>query len=173
MLKLLIFGHWPRRIIALFDRSTLNVQKIGLFVNCMSAKPVQTHFLVQSRFLLQLLLVGGLSGGRLVWTCLGAMQRGIVATSDGHASWTRMAWSEATTDNMLVPAPGQILGHGNPGAAGQNPAGARGASRDGGEGGTPAVPGGTGPEGMGSVGECVVLETTNCLPEADSRSERS
>jgi len=28
------------------------VQKIGLFVNCVSAKPVQTPFLVQSRFLL-------------------------------------------------------------------------------------------------------------------------
>ena len=57
MLKLLIFGHWPRWIIALFDRNTLNVPKIGLFVNCMSAKPVQTHFLVQSWFLLQLLLL--------------------------------------------------------------------------------------------------------------------
>ena len=44
MLKLLIFWLWARRIGVPFDRSILNVQKTGLFVNCVSAKPPQTPF---------------------------------------------------------------------------------------------------------------------------------
>ena len=48
------FPLWARRIVVPFDRSILTVQAIGLFVNCVSAKPVQTPFLGQS--LLRLVL---------------------------------------------------------------------------------------------------------------------
>ena len=47
MLKLLLFCLWPSRIVVPFDRSILIVLKIGLFVNCVSAKPAQTLFLGQ------------------------------------------------------------------------------------------------------------------------------
>ena len=43
MLKLLLFCLWPSRIVVPFDRSILIVLKIGLFVNCVSAKPAQTQ----------------------------------------------------------------------------------------------------------------------------------
>ena len=45
MLKLLLFCLWPSRIVVPFVRSILIVLKIGLFVNCVSAKPAQTFFL--------------------------------------------------------------------------------------------------------------------------------
>ena len=45
MLKLLLFCLWPSQIVVPFDRSILIVLKIGLFVNCVSAKPAQTFFL--------------------------------------------------------------------------------------------------------------------------------
>jgi hypothetical protein len=45
MLKLLLFCLWPSWIVVPFDRSILIVLKIGLFVNCVSAKPAQTFFL--------------------------------------------------------------------------------------------------------------------------------
>ena len=47
MLKLLLFWRWASRIVVPFDRSILIVLKIGLFVNCVSAKPAQTLFLGQ------------------------------------------------------------------------------------------------------------------------------
>ena len=47
MLKLLLFCLWPSRIVVPFGRSILIVLKIGLFVNCVSAKPAQTLFLGQ------------------------------------------------------------------------------------------------------------------------------
>ena len=47
MLKLLLFCLWLSRIVVPFDRSILIVLKIGLFVNCVSAKPAQTLFLGQ------------------------------------------------------------------------------------------------------------------------------
>ena len=47
MLKLLLFCLWLSRIVVPFDRSVLTVLKIGLFVNCVSAKPAQTLFLGQ------------------------------------------------------------------------------------------------------------------------------
>ena len=45
MLKLLLFCLWLSRIVVPFDRSILIVLKIGLFVNCVSAKLAQTLFL--------------------------------------------------------------------------------------------------------------------------------
>ena len=57
MLRVLICCFGARRIVVPFDRSILTVQKIRLFVNCVSAKPVQTPILVQSPFCLQLQLV--------------------------------------------------------------------------------------------------------------------
>ena len=44
MLKLLLFCLWLSWIVVPFDRSILIVLKIGLFVNCVSAKPGQTLF---------------------------------------------------------------------------------------------------------------------------------
>ena len=47
MLKLLLFCLWASWIVVPFNRSILSVLKIGLFVNCVSAKPGQTFFLGQ------------------------------------------------------------------------------------------------------------------------------
>ena len=59
ILKLLLFCLWPSWIVVLFDRSILIVLKIGLFVNCVSAKPGQTLF----------------SGQRKVWEVLVVQQQ--------------------------------------------------------------------------------------------------